>query len=66
MRKTVLSGYHSEVISKNYPELRVIVDKLADSVTKQINEAIKHVKSEMPYKSQWVLEELIKELQDRV
>jgi len=52
--------------SKKYPELRKIVDEMTKSVAKDINKKVKNVDSEMPYKSQWVLEELIKNLQELV
>jgi len=35
-------------------------------ITKEINKRVKNVKSDMPYKAQYVLEELIKRLQKSV
>jgi len=52
--------------SNEYPELRKIVDEMTKSVAKDINKKVKNVDSEMPYKAQWVLEELIKNLQELV
>lgn len=45
-----------------YPELQAVVDELSGTVTAMINEKVATVQSEMPYKAQWVLEELIKAL----
>lgn len=50
----------------NYPELQSIVDTLADDVSVMINERAAASTSQHPYKTQWILEELIKELQSRV
>lgn len=52
--------------SKQYPELMQIVEILADEVSIKINQAALEVQTEMPYKEQWILEELIKVLQERV
>ncbi len=49
-----------------YPELYKIAQAVADNTCKKINERTADVKSEMPYKAQWVLEETIKILQERV
>lgn len=51
---------------KKYPELDKIVDALAKSVTDDINKQAEAVKSEMPYKAQYILEELIKKLEAAV
>jgi hypothetical protein len=51
---------------KRYPELREIADNLANKFCAEINQATAGVKSEMPYKFQWVLEEVARELQARV
>jgi hypothetical protein len=47
-----------------YPELDEIAEKLVDEVGKLINNNVKDVESKMPYKAQYVLEELIKKLED--
>ncbi len=52
--------------SGKYPELDKIAAKLADDTAKAINAAIKDVESKMPYKAQYVLEEVIKDLKERV
>lgn len=52
--------------SEQYPELMQIVEILADEVSIKINQAALEVQTEMPYKEQWILEELIKVLQERV
>jgi hypothetical protein len=51
---------------EKYPELDAIADKLAYDTAMKINKAVENVKSKMPYKSQYVLEELIKMLQAKV
>ena len=52
--------------SGKYPELDSIAKKIADDTARNINEATKGVKSEMPYKTQYVLEEAIKILEGMV
>lgn len=52
--------------TKKYPELNEIVTKLSDMLLLEINQKTKRVKSEMPYKAQYVLEEIIKKLQAAV
>ena len=49
-----------------YPELRTHVDAMLPGIVKQINSAASSTQSSMPYKSQWILETLISELQKRV
>lgn len=51
---------------EKYPELQKIVNKIVPQIVSMINTNIKNVNSKMPYKAQWVLEEIIKELQKRV
>ena len=46
-----------------YPELRVHVRDLVPQIMRSINHAANITRSEMPYKSQWILEEIIKELE---
>ena len=49
-----------------YPELDEIVKEIADHTCAEINKRVKDVKSEMPYRQQYVLEEVIEILQSRV
>jgi hypothetical protein len=49
-----------------YPELEAIATKLADAFLAEIQVKTKNVKSEMTYKAQWVLEEVIKKLKKSV
>lgn len=51
---------------QNYPELDKVVNEVARITITAINEKIRPIKSEMPYKAQYVLEELIKILQSKV
>lgn len=52
--------------SGKYPELEKVAMKIANETAKMINKETEHVKSEMPYKAQYVLEEVVKILQDRI
>lgn len=49
-----------------YPELDKLAKKIGKDVATQINKETSRVKSEMPYKAQYVLEELIEILQKLV
>jgi len=49
-----------------YPEFKELVNDLADDVSKKINKEARKIESKMPYKSQFVLEEVIRLLEDRV
>ncbi len=51
---------------KRYPEFRNLVDEIASDAIGRINAGVQLIKSEMPYKSQFVLEELISRLQKSV
>jgi hypothetical protein len=51
---------------KRYPEFKPLVDKIVVSVIREINAEAHKIQSEMPYKAQFTLEEVIRELQDRV
>lgn len=53
-------------VIKKYPELDKIADKIAYETLTTINSSVERVKSEMPYKAQYVLEEVIKMLKERV
>ena len=58
-------GNHFQASTK-YPELQKVVDDVVDTTIKLINNSVKQVKSDMPYKAQWVLEEVAKALKARV
>jgi hypothetical protein len=49
-----------------YPELDIIVNELVNETCCMINQKICYIESKMPYKAQYILEELIKKLQERV
>ena len=49
-----------------YPELRAHVNAILPGVLRSINQAAASTESAMPYKAQWILEELISEMQKRV
>jgi len=51
---------------EQYPELDKIAKEIADSTIREINRRANNVTSEMPYKAQHILEEVIKYLQDKV
>ena len=51
---------------KTYPELNDLVYTIVGKTIREINKVTIPVKSEMPYKAQWVLEEVIKDLQKYV
>jgi hypothetical protein len=51
---------------EKYPELRKIADRIAEKTAVMINTETQKVSSKMPYKAQWVLEEVIKDLEERV
>lgn len=53
-------------LPNRYPELETIADELADDVARNINARVREVDSEMPYKAQYVLEVLIRLLEERV
>jgi hypothetical protein len=53
-------------VIKKYPELDEIATSIALITVSEINNQTKDVKSEMPYKAQYVLEEVIKKLEELV
>jgi len=55
-----------EFAGSEYPELQAIVDEMTETIINDINAKTEGVQSKMPYKAQWVLEELAKALQERV
>ncbi len=66
--KTFLNEYKKEYIQGHdqYPELDKLALEIAHVVSKEINKRVKDVKSKMPYKAQYVLEELIHHLEEMV
>lgn len=51
---------------ETYPELEKIAQEIAEETAKQINKKALNVQSKMPYKAKYVLEEVIKILQEAV
>jgi hypothetical protein len=51
---------------KKYPELDSIALDIANTACRKINATVQTVESEMTYKAQYVLEEVIKILESRV
>jgi hypothetical protein len=62
-----LEKYMNEKIDlKNYPELDKIAKDIAKKTGDLINKSVRNVKSEMPYKAQYVLEEVVKILKEAI
>jgi hypothetical protein len=55
-----------ENVIKKYPELDEIAKEIACNTLAQCNAKTRDVKSEMPYRAQYVLEEIIKHLEGAV
>lgn len=51
---------------KKYPELDKIAKDIAKKTGDMINASVRNVKSEMPYKAQYVLEEVVNILKDAI
>jgi hypothetical protein len=51
---------------EKYPKLDIIAEKLSRHIANMITIEVLDVESKMPYKAQYVLEELIKKLQNKV
>lgn len=49
-----------------YPELTKVANELATQVLQAINKQAPEIESEMPYKAQFILEEVIKILKSHV
>jgi len=49
-----------------YPNLDKLAAQLADELCRKINDQAPKIESEMPYKAQYTLEEIIKILEARV
>lgn len=56
----------ADPVGTKYPELHEIAETLADHICMKINDAAEGVESAMPYKAQYILEEVIKILEERV
>jgi len=64
--KQIVIASKRTATSGEYPELDSIAKKIADDTARNINKATREVESEMPYKTQYVLEEIIKILEGMV
>jgi len=53
-------------INKKYPSLDKITEEIYFELIETINSRVKNIISDMPYKGQYVLEELIKKLEKSV
>ncbi len=54
-------------MNKKYPKLNAEANRIAQDTLKAINQASQNIEDEgMPYKAQYILEEVIKILKDRV
>jgi len=51
---------------QRYPEFKPLVDKIVHTVIREINAEARNIESQMPYKAQFTLEEVIRELEERV
>ena len=51
---------------ERYPEFKKLVSQIAEQVAVTINKEAKKIESDMPYKCQFVLEEVIQNLEKRV
>ncbi len=65
-KKIAVKEEKKEKAHEKFPELDALVSKLASEVAAKINSLTKKIESKMPYKAQYVLEELIKDLKERV
>jgi hypothetical protein len=66
--KDSIVEYRKEYVtgSEQYPELDKLASDLAHVVSKEINKRVRSVESKMPYKAQYVLENLIEHLKEMV
>ena len=53
-------------VIKKYPELDKIADEIVRNTASEINMKTRNIKSEMPYKVQYVLEMVIQQLTELV
>lgn len=51
---------------ERYPEFTEVVNRVVDTVFEMINIQKDQIESEMPYKTQFILEEVIKALKEKV
>ena len=59
-------GFENDVRMKKYPELEKLAMKLAKDLGNEINRKTENLKSDMPYKAQYVLERIIEILEKAV
>jgi hypothetical protein len=64
--KEALGGEVYDTGLKRYPEFKPLVDKVVVAAIRMINAEAGKINSKMPYKAQFTLEEVIRELQERV
>jgi hypothetical protein len=66
--KYLLNEYTKHYIPghEQYPELDELAESIAGMVGREINKRVRSINSEMPYKAQYVLEEVIQHLQEQV
>lgn len=60
------SMWNEAIKIQKYPELDKLAKNMAYDFLKDINSKTRNIKSEMPYKAQYVLEEIIKILKEAV
>ena len=51
---------------EKFAELNVIAHTICENTCRQINTQSEYVQSEMPYKTQYILEQVVKLLQERI
>lgn len=51
---------------EQYPELDKLAEEISGIVGREINRRVRNVTSKMPYKAQYVLEEVIRHLEEQV
>lgn len=61
-----LTALKGKVRAGSYPELDEAATQIAEDVAREINSMASSIESEMPYKTQYILEEVIKDLEQRV
>ena len=66
MKAYAVLAKRKEGSSRKYSALDALIPELYAEVAKRINELAEGIESAMPYKAQYILEELIKELQEAV
>jgi GH25 family lysozyme M1 (1,4-beta-N-acetylmuramidase) len=56
----------SEEGKKKYPELHALAEELARKFLKEIDERAGQVKSKMPYRAQYTLEEVVRIMEQQI